>query len=110
MKLTIGRIVWYTSKIDNGPGNEIISPAVVLRTKDTTVKAVLDRWGAEPQDLTGVDGKTHTTAPRPDGPLYLPDDDTVDLLVHGLGKDYREYGVKFDSYGGLGTWRWPDRV
>jgi hypothetical protein len=44
---------------------------------------------------------THETTGRPDGVLdELPDDDTVDLLVHGLGRDYREYAVcRGDGFG-----------
>jgi hypothetical protein len=38
----------------------------------------------------------------------LPDDMTVDLLVHGLGKDYREYNVRCGD--GFGEWQWPQRV
>lgn len=110
-KPTIGRIVIYTSKIENGEGNEVRSPAVVIRTRDTTVPEVVDRWGPEPTELEAVDGTTHTTAPRPDGVANeLPDDHTVDLLVHGLGKDYREYSVRYDPSGTLGTWAWPVRA
>lgn len=106
----LGDMVVYVSKIDNGPGNEVLSPAVVLRTRATTVQAVLDRWGPEPAVVgpSPVDGKTHETAARPPGVDELPDDTTVDLLVHGLGKDYREYGVAQGD--GLGQWQWSTRV
>lgn len=106
---SLGRIVIYKSKIDNGPGNEVLSPAIVLRTRSTTVQAVLDRWGPEPSVVVSASDPsiTHETAARPPGVDELPDDTTVDLLVHGLGKDYREYGVKQGD--GLGEWQWPSR-
>lgn len=69
MRPTIGRIVHYTSKIDNGPGSRVVSPAVIIRTVE---------------------------------------DDQVDLCVFGLGKTYREYGVRHGD--GLGEWDWPARV
>jgi hypothetical protein len=107
-KPTIGRIVIYTSKIDNGPGNEVRSPAMVIRTRDTCVEEVFDRWGPGPDTLTAVDGSLVVTAPRPTAVVaMLPDDDTVDLVVHGLGKDYREYNVAQGD--GLGQWNWPKR-
>lgn len=111
MKPTIGRIVIYKSKIDNGPGNDVLSPAVVIRTKATCVEAVAKRWGTEPGTVVSADDPavTHQTAARPAGVVdVLPDDDTVDLLVFGLGKDYREYGVRQGD--GLGEWSWPARV
>lgn len=104
----IGFIVIYKSKIDNGPGNEVLSPAMVIRTRATTVKDVIDRWGPEPRTVASASDPsvTHETAPRPEGVIAeLPDDTTVDLLVHGLGKDYREYGVRHGH--GLGEWTWP---
>lgn len=108
---SLGRIVLYRSKIDNGPGNDVLSPAVVIRTKDTCVPAVSQRWGPEPrtvQSATDPDVR-HATTPRPPGVEdVLPDDTTVDLLVHGLGRDYREYSVA--QGGGLGQWDWPVRV
>lgn len=109
-KPTIGRIVIYKSKIDNGPGNDVLSPAVVIRTKDTCVEAVAKRWGPEPSTVTSASDPnvTHQTAGRPSEVVdVLPDDTTVDLLVHGLGKDYREYNVKYGD--GLGEWSWPVR-
>lgn len=107
MKPTIGRIVIYTSKIDNGPGNDVKSPAMVIRTRETTVPAVLERWGPEPT-VVGSGDVTHETAARPASFVAeLPDDDTVDLVVFGLGKTYREYGVP--RGGGRGEWAWPER-
>jgi hypothetical protein len=111
MNPTIGRIVIYKSKIDNGPGNDVLSPAIVLRTRATTVPAVIDRWGPEPTTVHSASDPsvTHETAARPTGVLAeLPDDTTVDLLVHGLGKDYREYAVTQGD--GFGQWQWPERV
>lgn len=105
---TLGRIVHYTSKIDNGPGNDVVSPAVVIRTRETTVPAVVERWAAEPRTVTSASDPTvtHQTTARPAGFVAeLPDDDTVDLLVHGLGGDYREYAVPKGT--GRGSWRWP---
>ena len=103
---TIGRIVIYSSKIGGG----VKSPAIVLRTRDTTVPEVVERWGPEPRTVTSAldPSVTHETARRPESFVAeLPDDDTIDLLVHGLGKDYREYAVPHDPDGGPGTWDWP---
>jgi hypothetical protein len=108
---TIGRIVTYKSKIDTGPGNDVFSPAVVIRTKSTCVEAVAKRWGPEPSTVTSASDPsvTHQTAARPsDVADVLEDDLTVDLLVHGLGRDYREYNVKCGD--GYGEWQWPKRV
>lgn len=111
MKATIGGIVHYTSKIDNGPGHDVVSPAMIIRTRDTTVPAVIDRWGPDPHTVTSASdpGVTHQTAGRPPGVVAeLPDADTVDLVVFGLGKTYREYAVSRGS--GPGTWAWPTRT
>lgn len=111
MNPTIGRIVIYKSKIDNGPGNDVLSPAIVLRTRATTVSAVIDRWGPEPRTVVSASDPavTHETTARPDNVIAdLPDDTTVDLLVHGLGRDYREYGVTQGD--DRGQWQWPERV
>lgn len=107
----LGEQVIYKSKIDNGPGNDVYSPAVVIRTKSTCVPAVIDRWGPEPTTVTSASDPavTHQTSARPAGVLaMLPDAGTVDLLVHGLGKDYREYAVTYGT--GLGQWQFkvPD--
>jgi hypothetical protein len=104
---TIGRIVIYESKIGDG----VKSPALVLRTKATTIASVIDRWGPEPQTVVSAldESVTHETTARPESLIAeLPDDTTVDLIVHGLGRDYREYGVPMGS--GPGTWAWPERV
>ncbi len=104
---TIGRIVIYKSKIDNGEGNDVLSPAMVLRTKSTTVPAVIQQWGPEPQ-VVGVPPLTHETASRPESVINeLPDDETVDLVVWGLGKTYREYAVAHGDE--RGQWQWPQR-
>lgn len=107
-KPTIGRVVIYTSKINNGPGREVRSPAIIIRTRDTTVPEVLERWGPEPTEVSSPPN-VHVTAPRPDDLVAeLPDDETVDLVVFGLGKTYREYAVRRGD--GLGEWQWPERV
>lgn len=111
MKPAIGRVVIYKSKIDNGPGNDVLSPAMVIRTRDTTVQAVVDRWDAQPQTvaLASDPSVTHETAGRPDDFVAeLPDDQTVDLVVFGLGKTYREYAVSEGDE--PGQWSWPPRV
>jgi|GEM_PF-2435163 len=104
----LGDTVLYRSKIDNGPGNDVISPATVLRTRSTTIAAVADRWTTEPRTVTSATSPaiTHTTTARPAAfTAELPDDTTVDLLVHGLGQDYREYNVPIGQT--PGTWHWP---
>lgn len=111
MKPSIGRIVLYKSKIDNGPGNDVLSPALVIRTRDTTVPAVVERWGPEPRTVASASDPavTHETTARPSSLVVeLPDDDTVDLVVFGLGKNYREYAVSMGD--GRGQWSWPPRV
>jgi hypothetical protein len=107
---TLGRIVIYTSKIDNGSGNEVRSPAVVVRTKATCVPAVSQRWGPEPSTLRSARDSSvtvETSARPPDVAYVLEDDYTVDLLVWGLGRSYHEYNVKQGT--GLGQWSWPTR-
>lgn len=111
MKPTIGRIVIYKSKIDNGPGNDVRSPAMILRTRDTTVLDVIERWGTDPRTVVSASdpGVTHETTGRPEGLVAeLPDDETVDLLVFGLGRTYREYAVPMGD--GRGQWSWPAMV
>lgn len=110
-KPTIGRVVIYKSKIDNGPGNDVLSPAMVTRTRDTTVSAVIDRWRPDPRTVVSASDPTvtHETAARPVSVVAeLLDDTTVDLVVFGLGKTYREYAVTEGD--DLGQWSWPARV
>lgn len=110
MKPTIGRIVIYRSKIDNGPGNDVLSPAIITRTRSTTVAEVIDRWGPEPRTVASASDPavTHETSARPEAAISeLPDDETVDLAVFGLGKTYREFAVPFGD--GRGQWSWPER-
>lgn len=112
---SLGRIVLYESK--NGDG--ILSPAVVLRTRATTDPAIIERWGPDPDGTLSGNG-------RPEGLVAeLPTDLHVDLLVHGLGGDYREYNVPHPSVDTdkgwptddpseksetARTWTWPPRV
>lgn len=99
----LGSHVLYRSKIDNGEGNEVSSPAIVIRTKSTTVAAVVERWAATPQLLEATDGTTVETAGRPEGFVAeLADDRHVDLVVFGLGKTYREYNITYGPE--LGQW------
>jgi len=107
MKPTVGRIVHYHSKLGDG----IVSPAIVLRTRATTNLDVIERWGPGPEGTLSGTGRPAALVPE------LPDDSTVDLLVHGLGGDYREFcvpetdapapGSKHGAY--PGRWSWPPR-
>lgn len=102
----VGDIVIYASK--NGDG--IISPAIVLRNRLSTNLDVIERWGPSPEGTLSSKGRPADLVPE------LPDDFTVDLLVWGLGGDYREYAVPYDSLADEGaprsarTWSWPPRV
>lgn len=110
-KPTIGRIVIYRSKIDNGPGNDVLSPAIITRTRDTTVLDVVSRWGPEPHEVVSASDpkEKHMTASRPEGVVdELPDDETVDLAVFGMGQTYREFCVSRGSE--RGQWEWPQLV
>ncbi|MCG7592399.1 hypothetical protein [Mycobacterium sp. PSTR-4-N] len=100
MNPTIGRIVHYHSK--NGDG--IVSPAIVLRTRATTNLDVIERWGPGPDGTLSGKGRPAALVPE------LPDDTTVDLVVHGLGGDYREYAIPYSETPAPGTWSWPPRA
>lgn len=115
MNPSVGRIVHYVSKMGDG----IVSPAIVLRTRASTRLDVIERWGPGPEGTVSGKGRPPELVPE------LPDDTTVDLLVHGLGGDYREYAVQQYDYndppnGGEDnsarcgeqaprTWHWPER-
>ena len=106
VKPRLGQTVLYRSHVDNGPGNDVLSPAVVPRTQGTTVRSVVEqRWSPTTWQVTGtLDG--HDVVARPAGLLAeLPDDDTVDLLVHGLARGYRVYGVRPSD--ARGQWTFP---
>ncbi len=92
---TIGEMVVYESR--NGDG--VLSPAVVLRTVGTTDLELIERWGPSPDGTLSGKGRPEGLVPQ------LPDDWTVDLLVHGLGGDYREFAVPEGV--GPRTWHRP---
>lgn len=95
MKPTLGRVVIFSSKNDDG----VQSPATVLRTRDTTVPLEQHKEGP------------HVPGVLPDDfVLDLASDHHVDLLVHGLVKDYRVYNVPVSILGEPGTWNWPQRL
>lgn len=111
---TIGRVVRYVSK--NGDG--IISPAIILRTRAATDPEVAASW-----EKGGREGRPHKPlGSPPEGfQIELGSDTHVDLLVHGLGGDYREYNIPYLAVSNLvdpedvaeqreraaGTWHWP---
>lgn len=94
-RVSPGDAVWYVSK--NGDG--VISPAVVLRTLATTVRPENIKEGP------------HAPGALPEGfKLDLDSDLHVDLLVHGLAKDYREYNVPWGDRDVPASWVWPPRI
>lgn len=97
---SVGRVVRYTSR--NGDG--VTSPAIVLRTRAATVPGVIDRWGTNPDGTLSGTGRPAGLVPE------LPDELTVDLLVHGLGGDYREFAVPYAPTSEPGAWSWPPRT
>lgn len=103
----IGDIVIYTSR--NGDG--VQSPAVVLRTRETTDLRIIERWQVAEDSLSGK-GRPADLVPD------LEDDMNVDLKVMGLGGDYYEYCVRYADYyyeahgqyvGEPRTWNWSVR-
>ena len=81
-KPSIGRVVIFNLNDDGCP-----SPATIIRTKATTSPEI----------------------PLPAG-VPLLEETEVDLLVHGLLRDYRKHGVPFSDAGVRGSWTWPERV
>lgn len=112
---TIGRVVRYVSK--NGDG--VVSPAIVLRTRAATNSDIIERWGPSPDGTLSGKGRPEALVPE------LESDTHVDLLVWGLGGDYRVYNIPFfdvqrtEWWGeqphavedrrerAAGTWHWP---
>lgn len=107
MSAMVGDTVIYNSKVGDG----ILSPAIVLRTQETTNLDVINRWGPDPTTVQPAadGGKPHETSGRPaDLVAELSSPDHVDLVVFGLGKTYREYNVPYDPSvnPAPGTWRY----
>lgn len=97
MGLKPGRIVMYLSK----KGDGIQSPAIIVRTADTTDADILRNW---PLDGEGtLSGKG-----RPKELIIDLDDGQVDLCVFGLGGHHYQYGVRFDPAEEMAhSWNWP---
>jgi hypothetical protein len=92
-KPQLGERVTYASHVGDG----ILSPAIVLRTRDTTKPEVAERYGViGAEDEQGYQFDVDLGG----------DDNTVDLLVHGLMRDYRLFSVPFDAERGARTWSW----
>lgn len=75
---------------------------MVIRTQNTTIPEVIERWGPSPDDSQGV-GRPDALVP------FLTSQTHVDLVVFGLGGDYREYNIPINSALDMapGTWAWP---
>ena len=87
----LGDRVLYVSHVGDG----VKSPADVLRTVATTHEDIMQGWIDSGVAAEGLDVK-------------LPGIFVVDLLVHGLAKDYRVYGVPFSEHEHARTWHWPE--
>ncbi len=87
----VGDIVIYES--ENGDG--VVSPAIVLRTVAATVPGLIEKWQ---NSLSGA-ARPLEIVPVLSSSLH------VDLLVHGLGGDYRRWNVNVGS--GPGTYYQP---
>jgi len=94
MKPTIGRIVHYTNGQANDEGRMVVLPAMVIRTRDSTVPGITYSWDDNIPPSSFVE--------------ELPDDETVDLVVHGHNTSHRVYTVPKGT--GARTWQWPPRV
>lgn len=114
----LGQTVRYVSKNADG----IISPAMVIRTLASCVPLEEHKDGPHKPIAFQQDPGTVRIPANPDTEYH------VDLLVHGLAGDYREYNVPFFNPAALfdprpdgpgqvgaetrrkaaaGTWHWP---
>lgn len=99
-KPTVGRMTHYYSERNDG----VCSPATVLRTKESTVPGVIENWDVDGENTISGIGRPADLVP------VLPNQMTVDLIVHGLGGDFRRYAVPFASTPTPGHWSWPPRT
>lgn len=90
----LGDIVIYRSPYETEAGQDVLLPAVVVRTRATCVPEVVEQWGT----AWGDDSPPNQDRPelaRPEGVVpVLPDDLTVDLAVLGLAYEFRAYTVR----------------
>lgn len=94
----VGDTVTYRSHVGDG----VISPAMVLRTRTTTIVPIMEAWIESLRQA-----QTARFAPESmleDIVVELPDDFTVDLLVMGLQRNYRMYTVPYSRDDAPKTW------
>lgn len=105
-KPTVGRIVHFYLNEDM-----MVSPAVVLNTHATTDAEFLSE--EEPEVSEGSWRFDHEQGRMvlAGGEIVKPlASDDLDLLVHGLVRDYRAYSVPHSTEPRAGHWSWPPRV
>lgn len=97
---SVGRMTHYYSERNDG----VYSPATVLRTQASTIPGVIENWDVAGENTLSGKGRPPELVP------ILPNPMTVDLLVNGLGGDFRRYAVPFSPEPKAGHWSWPVRA
>ena len=91
----LGDRVLYVSHVGDG----VKSPADVLRTVATNHEDIMESFlSTAPEEGAIPEGLSVKLAG-----IFM-----VDLLVHGLMRDYRVYGVPFSEHEHPRTWHWPE--